>query len=288
MSSPEPLSETLQNFRQTHPARSVRAGGDDWEYLIGGSGRITIVLIGGGGSTAESMFAVNVALEHDFRVVSVTIPATAARTGPVIDGILAVVDAIEIDRAVFLGHSLGGLVIQAFAARHFKRVSGLVLSNSAIYVGARKRLMPMAAAVMKHIPESLAIRMVMSQMDRLLRTADAAEFWKSFYREESAKPGAAARLKTQLALLGQFAVLLREHPIPAAADWAARAPVQIICSEDDRGFTRQEIAHLAQIYPRASTATFPPGTGHLSFLTRPREYVEIVRQFAAGLPEAET
>jgi pimeloyl-ACP methyl ester carboxylesterase len=60
-------------------------------------------------------------------------------------------------------------------------------------------------------------------------------------------------------------------------------PVQIIAAEDDRGFTKREIVSLGNLYPRSQTLTLPTGTGHLSFLTRPREYVEAVRELVAGV-----
>jgi len=40
------------------------------------------------------------------------------------------------------------------------------------------------------------------------------------------------------------------------------------------------------LYPRSRTITLPMGTGHLSFLTRPREYAEAVQGFVAGVIKA--
>ncbi len=270
------LDDLLRDFRATHPVRIVPSGGADWECIAGETGLSTVVILGGGGSTAESMFTVHAALESEARVISLGIPTTAGDVDQVNDGILGVLEALEVQQAVILGHSLGGMIAQAFAARHPRRVAGLVLSNSAIYLGARAKLLPAAASLMSVMPAPLLIRMVTRQMDRLLRPVDQAEFWIRFFREDLSAPGAGKRVKHSFALLSRFAVRLRALAI-------SQVPARIVGSEDDQGFTRAEIAYVGRLYPDSTTSMFPAGTGHLSFLTRPEEYCAIVRQFVSGL-----
>ena len=64
------LNEVLREFRRTHDKRSLEVGSDVWEYIIGGTAACTIIIVGGAGSTAESMFTVNAALESSARVLS--------------------------------------------------------------------------------------------------------------------------------------------------------------------------------------------------------------------------
>jgi len=241
--------------------------------MVGGAGEPAIVIIGGGGSTAESMFSVNVALESTSRVVSLGIPTTAESVDQAVEGIRTVLEELHLERVVFLGHSLGGFIAQAFAMRHPERVAGLVLSHSAIYLGAKARMIPVASALVRSLPQSWLIHMVTSQMDRLLEPVEARAFWKQFVREELSKPGAGARTRHQFGLLGKaFADLRGFCGLPV--------PVQIIWAEDDRGFTRDEIENLGRLYPRSFTKIFPAPAGHLSFLSRTQEYVEVVRAFA--------
>ena len=272
---------TAQAFRDTHPRLATEVRGDAWEYVRGGGGSGAIAIVGGGGSTPESMFAVNEALETSARVISVGIPATVSTESQVAEGLRAVLDSLGVRRAIFLGHSLGGLAAQAFALNYPERVAGLVLANTGFYLGARAILLPASARLIARMPAGLLAAAVNSQMSRLLRTAEKADFWREFYRWELSQPGAGLRLRGHLALLGRLASFFHRGPLNASLPWTQSTPVQIIASEDDRGFTPRETAYLASLYPKSRTALFPKGTGHVSFLTQPREYIEIVKQFAA-------
>jgi pimeloyl-ACP methyl ester carboxylesterase len=136
---------------------------------------------------------------------------------------------------------------------------------------------------MARIPESWLMRMVISQLSRLLKPAEGAGFWLEFYREELSQPGAGARIKHQLGLIAKYARFFRDSMLRSELPWTEALPVQIVTSEDDRGFSKRETAFLSSLYPNSQRLTLPKGSGHLTFLTRPDAYVGAVQKFLAGV-----
>ena len=284
MSALIPSADVLRHFRETHPLRALQSGPDRWDYVSGGTGERVILLVGGAGSTAESMFLVNAALEScGCRVVSVGIPASVTSVEQLTQGIHAILDSLEVPQVNLLGHSLGGMIVQSFAVRYPQRVAGLVLSNTGFYLGARATLMPAASSLMARAPEGLLLRSVASQLRRLLSSASDGDFWLDFYRAELSLPDAATRVRSSLILIARLARFFRDAPIRSTLPWVQAIPVQIITSEDDRGYTKKETAFLAELYPNSQTTTLPKGTGHLSFLTKPDEYIAAVKKLLARL-----
>lgn len=50
------------------------------------------------------------------------------------DCVIALLDALDIKQAVFLGHSLGGAIVQTIALEHAARVQGLILLTTGAYL----------------------------------------------------------------------------------------------------------------------------------------------------------
>lgn len=279
------LAQALREFRQAHSKHTLQVGPDRWDFIQGGRGDYTIVIVGGLGSTAESMFSINVALESTCQVISLGIPVGATSVEGVNKGIEGILDALCVGKAIFLGHSLGGMIVQSFTVSHPERVSGLVLSNTGIYLGARAVLLPAAATVTAGLPGALLLNLVRSSVSRLVAAAEGKDFWNEFYQDELRQPGFGVRLKEQSSLLARYAAFFKQNPIDSNLARIKSLPVQIIAAEDDRGFTRREIDFLGRLYSKSQTLTFPPVTGHFSFLTRPCKYVDAVKSLVARVYE---
>ena len=101
----------------------------DW----GGAGR-PIIQLAGGGNTAHVFdeFAPKLAANHHvygltrrgFGASSITLPAHAAER--LRDDVLAVIDALALERPVLAGHSIAGAEMSAVAAARPGRIAGLV------------------------------------------------------------------------------------------------------------------------------------------------------------------
>jgi len=105
----------------------------DW----GGSGR-PLVLLAGGGDTAHVFDDFAPKLTRDFHVYGITRrgfgasgytkPSGSDAYG---DDVLAVLDALKLDKVVLVGHSIGGQELSSIATRHPARLAALVYLDAA-------------------------------------------------------------------------------------------------------------------------------------------------------------
>ncbi len=123
-------------------------------FMLAGDGPDTIVLVPGIMQSANRWREAGYtdALEPTHRVV---IPdplghgasakphdPTAYETARLLDHLLAVFDAAQVERAVLWGYSRGGIVASHFAAAHPGRVSALILGGSAAVIGIDPAAIP--------------------------------------------------------------------------------------------------------------------------------------------------
>jgi len=101
----------------------------DW----GGTGR-TIVLVPGLGNTAHIFDQFALKLTPQYHVYGITrrgfgassAPATGYAADRLGDDVLAVLDALKLDKPVLAGHSLGGEELSSVGSRHPEKVAGLI------------------------------------------------------------------------------------------------------------------------------------------------------------------
>jgi pimeloyl-ACP methyl ester carboxylesterase len=130
--------------RDTGPGRlrfrriATRAG--DYSVIEAGTGPPVLMLHGLGGTKASFLPTIR-ALAPDFRTVAVDLlgfgdsdKPIGASYGPAFQarGIAALLDALELERAHLIGHSMGGRVALETGFEHHDRVLGLVLMTPAM------------------------------------------------------------------------------------------------------------------------------------------------------------
>ena len=116
--------------------RMVEAAGHRLHVVERGESGPPVLLIHGLGGTTRHWHAMIPDLARDHRVVAVDRPgsgyssrARRAGGGPIeqAEAIAALIDALELDRPLVVGHSLGGAVALAAGLHHPEKVSGLAL-----------------------------------------------------------------------------------------------------------------------------------------------------------------
>ena len=114
--------------------RNVRLEVLDW----GGTGR-PLVLLAGGGDTAHIFDEFAPKLSTDYHVYGITrrgfgasgYSATDDLPDRLGDDVVAVMDALRLNRPILVGHSLAGAELSSVAKKHRDRVAGLIYLDAA-------------------------------------------------------------------------------------------------------------------------------------------------------------
>lgn len=181
--------------------------------------------------------------------------------------VLELMDALAIERAHFLGLSLGGFVGQWLGVHTPERIDCLVLANTAAYLGPPAQWDPRIAAVLQ-APDM---------------AATAEEFLANWFP--------AHMLEGNSPLVEPFrAMLLATDPRGLAGAWAAvrdadlrrtialiPRPTLVIAGRDDTVTAARHGEQIAATIPGARLVVLP--AVHLSNVERPEEFLRAVLDF---------
>lgn len=115
-------------FAEEHPEQRIVLNGRDWGYLDVGDGPV-LLLIPGTLGRCDIFWQQIHALKGRIRIIATSYPAS----GGVIEwaaDIVALMDALKVDRATILGSSLGGYLAQYLAAKFPERMDRLIGANT--------------------------------------------------------------------------------------------------------------------------------------------------------------
>lgn len=263
-------------FYDTHPLKLFTCDGKSLEYISAGEGAQTILLLPGGGQTAQSNFALIKALETQHKVIALTL----YDVGSIFEfchTINALLDHEKVRRVHIYGLSIGGLIAQSYLWRNKQRVESLIISHACTPESKRYKLkivIPLRALgiFLPVIPDgliSLFAKLFASKIQRgssgkLPKDPIMAEpvnkeltayFTQEFYRKYVTK----TLIRTWINLHTDF--YLHEKFAPSdLKDWFGK--VLILRTENDP--LMQDEGYFVKLYPSANVYTFC-GTGHLTF-----------------------
>jgi aminoacrylate hydrolase len=245
---------------------------------IDGSGP-DLLLVSGLGGTASFWNPVIPELAKTFRVIRLDqrgIGSSTRGTAPTsIDTLatdcFAVLEHVASSRALLLGHSTGGVILQSMALADESRIAGLVLSGTWArrnrYMG---ELFRSRAEILTAAPREYA-----GMVAFLGYPADwLNEHWALYQMMIESAPTS----YEQQQVVGERIAAIMAFDRSAEIG-GIRAPILIQGSEDDLIVPAFLSRELAELMPRAEIAMTPTG-GHFFPVTRPEIFIDAVRAFA--------
>jgi len=176
------------------------------------------------------------------------------------DVVLGLLDTLAFERAVIVGHSMGGAIALALALSHPERVAGLGLVGT----GARLRVLP---AIMEGVLNDLATtaRMV---IEYSYAPGTDPEFLRRAEQEFCECP--ATVIYGDFWACNQFDVMARLAEI--------RAPTLVVCGREDRLTPPRYSVYLATHIPNA-TLVLIDNAGHSVMVEQPDETSQVLLHF---------
>lgn len=256
----------------------------DWRlhYREAGSGHPVVLLHGSGpGATGWNNFRPNIAaLAQSFRVIAVDMPGWGESDAVTpdernhVEAAVQLLDALDIDRAAFVGNSMGGVTSVQLTARHPDRVSHLITMGSG--AGGPSLFGPAGGS------EGLKVlhRAYRDPSPTGMRAlVDIMTFDPAFATDELVAARSAAALSNQTHLDNFIAGMRRPRYTP---DWAplmeTKVPTLALHGRDDRVVHFESSLRLVQLIPDARL-TLINRCGHWLQLEHADEFNRLVEGF---------
>lgn len=193
------------------------------------------------------------------------------------DGVVAEMDARGIDRAIPLGHSIGGMVAQEIVHRHPDRVAALILSGTTPVFGSRDGSF-----------QEAFLKARLGPLDAGRTMAELARAAPAELLGPAPDPAAASVVETLLAELPEAAyraglkclvTFNRREELGSIG-----VPTLLIAGDVDPNAPLKTMTRMAETIPGARLEVLEE-TGHMAPLECPGRFAGIVRQFLETLGE---
>ena len=177
--------------------------------------------------------------------------------------IVELLDALHLDRATLVGHSMGGAISQYLALEHPQRVERLVLVGS----GARLRVLP---SLLEGLLQDFG-----SMVEMMLGWA-----YSSGCPPELVQLGRDEWLENEPSVVhGDFAACDNFDVMGKLGEISC--PTLALCGEDDR-LTPPKYAHYLRDSIPGASLTIIPNAGHMVMLERPELVNQAIEEFLAA------
>ncbi|WP_123623520.1 alpha/beta fold hydrolase [Halorubrum sp. CSM-61] len=198
-----------------------------------------------------------------------------------VEDLHALLAALDLDRPVLCGLSLGGCIAQAYAATYPETLSGLVLADT-----------------FTQAPLGLTGRLLFANL-RVFAALDRVVRYKSLNRIQMAvgdliKPGVAGEGGTVQELIDTGPTISHAEFVKIVDSLVAfprggdvelsriDVPTLVLYGENEPSLMRDHAALMGELIPNAVSVTEIPDAGHASNIDNPAFFTEAVREFLDG------
>jgi pimeloyl-ACP methyl ester carboxylesterase len=222
-------------------------------------------------------------LSLQFRIITIDLRGHGESDAPLwrytleqsTDDVRALLDHLEIQRALFVGLSMGGYILFAFYRKYAARVKGLILADTKAQAdteeGKNGRLQ-LAQIAYKKGPPAIADIMI----PKLLSPATIQT------NPDLVQQVRAMIESTQISGIAGDLMAMAERPDSVPLLSQITCPTQIIVGELDLATPPSDAKLMAEQIPHAHL-TIIPNAAHLANLEQPETFNQIVSAFALNL-----
>ncbi|MBI5354706.1 MAG: alpha/beta hydrolase [Chloroflexi bacterium] len=272
----------------------VELNGIKVHYKTWGEGKSTFILLHGFGASIFSWREVAEPLSAYGRVIAYDRPAFGLTERPLeweganpygpqsqVDLVIALMDDLNIGKAILVGNSAGGTISMQVALQHPERVQALILVDAAVYAGggAPAWVRPiLKTPQMNHLGPLIA-RQLEAQGTEFLKTAfhDPAKITPDIF-EGYRKPLQAENWDKAL----WFLTTASEESGLVEQLAELTLPTLVITGDDDRIVPTEQSLRLADELPNATLSVIPQ-CGHVPHEECPAEFMQAVIEFLSNL-----
>lgn len=272
----------LDAFRAAYPARTLAHAGIEWEYIRGGHGGRTLLILPGALGVAEASWSTIARYAETgsgpaFDVLAVTYPAEVDTMDRLADGITALLDHLEVPEVCLFGASYGGIVGQVLARRHPNRVTRAVFSHTGAANPGRVNRVQRAMRLWRRLPVPILKSMYRRQFSRSYREIDApAGEELTRYMEE-----VVSKRMTRDSIVNTFLRIVDfDQNWDQQPNTPYPGPVLLLFGEMDPATPPSERERLKEMYPQAEVTVFA-GSGHATAVLEADAFFDRVEQFLA-------
>lgn len=268
----EDVVQSLENFN-AQAEKTIEVNGVSWHYIVRGKkGRQVLLFLHGMGGAYDIWWQQINALENDFNIISLTLPAVNSLE-QTFEGINAILAVEQVGKLSIIGSSMGGYIAQNFLKESPERLNKLVLGNTFPPNESFTEKNGGIRKVLPFLPEWLIMRIFRNSLSvKVTPFSENSPLVEAYLLEQYY----GAMSKKQF--IGRLDVVLDKLELGDRSQLSIQVPKLIIEANNDPLIPLQLREELKELYAEATVYTFD-NKGHFEYLNAAEEYTTVLRDF---------